>query len=142
MAYNPNDGIEIRWGAPENSNERATCHRHAPAKQLETMRSVRTWFSKRLHPRHTCTALRALPQWGRKSRNGKVFSPLPGEMSRSDRGGSGTQEFLLYFLFRKKYTGIPEKIKIKPIAASRGLVIMVLKNRPIQNRMNMAGTMG
>jgi len=50
IAYNPNDGIEIRWGAPENSEERATCHRHAPSKQLETMRVVRTWFSKRLHP--------------------------------------------------------------------------------------------
>jgi hypothetical protein len=50
MAYNPNDGIEIRWGAPENSNERANCHRHAPSNQLETMRSVRIWFHKRLHP--------------------------------------------------------------------------------------------
>ena len=50
MAYNPNDGIEIRWGAPENSDERATCHRQAPSDQLEKMRSVRTWFSKRLHP--------------------------------------------------------------------------------------------
>ena len=50
MAYNPNDGIEIRWGAPENSGERATCHRHAPSKQLETMHSVRVWFHKRLHP--------------------------------------------------------------------------------------------
>ncbi|MGC1391830.1 MAG: hypothetical protein WA816_12405 [Bacteroidales bacterium] len=50
MAYNPNDGIEIRWGAPENSAERSTCRRHSPAKQLETMRSVRTWFHKRLHP--------------------------------------------------------------------------------------------
>jgi len=50
MAYNPNDGIEIRWGAPENSDERATCRRHAPSDQLEKMRSVRTWFSKRLHP--------------------------------------------------------------------------------------------
>jgi hypothetical protein len=50
MAYNPNDGIEIRWGAPENSDERATCHRHAPSKQFETMRSVRMWFHKRLHP--------------------------------------------------------------------------------------------
>ena len=50
MAYNPNDGIEIRWGAPENSDERAKCHRHSPAKQLETMRAVRVWFSKRLHP--------------------------------------------------------------------------------------------
>jgi hypothetical protein len=50
MAYNPNDGIEIRWGAPENSEERATCHRQAPSNQIETMRSVRTWFHKRLHP--------------------------------------------------------------------------------------------
>lgn len=50
MAYNPNDGIEIRWGAPENSDERATCHRHIPSNQLETMRSMRVWFQKRLHP--------------------------------------------------------------------------------------------
>jgi hypothetical protein len=50
MAYNPNDGIEIRWGAPENSDERATCRRHTSLYQLETMRSVRPWFHKRLHP--------------------------------------------------------------------------------------------
>ena len=50
MAYNPNDGIEIRWGAPENSAERSTCHRRVPPGQLEKMRSVRIWFSKRLHP--------------------------------------------------------------------------------------------
>lgn len=50
MAYNPNDGIEVRWGAPENSDEIGTCRRHAPAYQTEKMRSVRTWFSKRLHP--------------------------------------------------------------------------------------------
>ncbi|HZL10942.1 MAG TPA: hypothetical protein VFC65_13175 [Prolixibacteraceae bacterium] len=50
MAYNPNDGIEIRWGAPENSEERSTCRRHVPASQLEKMRSVRVWFQKRLHP--------------------------------------------------------------------------------------------
>lgn len=50
MAYNPNDGIEIRWGAPENSAERATCHRRAPANQQKTMQSVRKWFQQRLHP--------------------------------------------------------------------------------------------
>jgi hypothetical protein len=50
MAYNPNDGIEIRWGAPENSEERAGCLRHVPPYQLEKMRSVRLWFRKRLHP--------------------------------------------------------------------------------------------
>jgi hypothetical protein len=50
MAYNPNDGIEIRWGAPENSEERAGCRRHTPPYQLEKMLSVRNWFHKRLHP--------------------------------------------------------------------------------------------
>jgi hypothetical protein len=50
MAYNPNDGIEIRWGAPENSAERSTCKRRAPAYQQKTMQSVRKWFSQRLHP--------------------------------------------------------------------------------------------
>jgi hypothetical protein len=50
MAYNPNDGIEIRWGAPEGSDEIVTCRRHAPSAQLEKMRSLRPWFRKRLHP--------------------------------------------------------------------------------------------
>jgi hypothetical protein len=50
MAYNPNDGVEIRWGAPEKSDEISTCRRHAPASQQEKMRSARSWFSKRLHP--------------------------------------------------------------------------------------------
>jgi len=50
MAYNPNDGIEIHWGAPENSDERATCHRQAPSNQQKTMQSVRKWFNKRMHP--------------------------------------------------------------------------------------------
>lgn len=50
MAYNPNDGIEIRWGAPENSDEIYTCHRHSPSNQQKTMQSVRKWFNKRLHP--------------------------------------------------------------------------------------------
>ena len=50
MGYNPNDGIEIRWGAPDNSEERSSCKRHVAPGQLESMRSVRIWFSKRLHP--------------------------------------------------------------------------------------------
>ena len=50
MAYNPNDGVEIRWGAPEDSDEIATCRRHAPVSQHEKMLSVRSWFHKRLHP--------------------------------------------------------------------------------------------
>lgn len=50
MAYNPNDCVEVRWGAPENSTERATCKRHAPPYQRKTMESVRKWFTQRLHP--------------------------------------------------------------------------------------------
>ena len=50
MAYNPNDGIEIRWGAPEGSEERSSCKRHVSASQSERMNAVRVWFQKRLHP--------------------------------------------------------------------------------------------
>ena len=50
IAYNPNDGIEVRWGAPENSEERSSCHRHVPVNQRDKMQSVRGWFKKRLHP--------------------------------------------------------------------------------------------
>jgi hypothetical protein len=50
MAYNPNDCVEVRWGAPENSAERATCRRVAPQYQKQTMLSVRKWFQQRLHP--------------------------------------------------------------------------------------------
>jgi hypothetical protein len=50
MAYNPNDGVEIRWGAPEGSEERLGCKRKVPANQLARMNAVRVWFNKRLHP--------------------------------------------------------------------------------------------
>jgi hypothetical protein len=50
MAYNPNDCVELRWGAPENSVERATCKRQSPASQKATMQKVRKWFGNRLHP--------------------------------------------------------------------------------------------
>ena len=50
MAYNPNDCVETRWGAPDNSEEKATCRRHAPSNQQATMQKVRTWFTQRLHP--------------------------------------------------------------------------------------------
>ncbi len=50
VAYNPNDGIEIRWGAPEKSEEMSTCRRHAPAYQVQTMQRVRKWFRERSHP--------------------------------------------------------------------------------------------
>jgi hypothetical protein len=50
MAYNPNDCVEIRWGAPAGSEEMATCRRRAPQAQREKMEKLRLWFKKRLHP--------------------------------------------------------------------------------------------
>jgi N-methylhydantoinase A len=37
MAYNPNDCVELRWGAPANSDEASTCKRHAPQAQRAKM---------------------------------------------------------------------------------------------------------
>lgn len=50
MAYNPNDCMEIRWGAPEDSIEAMTCHRHAPAAQRRKMKGLRDWFRTRSRP--------------------------------------------------------------------------------------------
>ena len=50
MAYNPNDCVELRWGAPEESDEASTCKRHAPAAQRAKMTEYRTWFRERHWP--------------------------------------------------------------------------------------------
>jgi len=50
MAYNPNDCPEVRWGAPEASQEHATCKRRAPEAQQSRMRTYRSWFAKRERP--------------------------------------------------------------------------------------------
>jgi hypothetical protein len=50
MGYNPNDSVEVRWGAPAGSAELASGRRRAPAFQSERMRVLRPWFRKRLHP--------------------------------------------------------------------------------------------
>jgi hypothetical protein len=50
MAYNPNDCIEIRWAAPEGSDERSTCRQFAPAGQRDKMRGYRSWFAERKRP--------------------------------------------------------------------------------------------
>jgi hypothetical protein len=50
MAYNPNDCVEVRWGAPANSKEISTCHRRAPQNQRAEMERLRSWFKRRLHP--------------------------------------------------------------------------------------------
>jgi hypothetical protein len=54
MAYNPNDCVEIRWGAPDDSEEASTCKRHAPQAQRAKMASeYRTWFRERRWPTHS-----------------------------------------------------------------------------------------
>jgi hypothetical protein len=50
MAYNPNDGVEIRWGAAEGSEELASCKRGAPVDQRRRMESYRKWFKNRIFP--------------------------------------------------------------------------------------------
>ncbi|MGD0023459.1 MAG: hypothetical protein ABSC37_02370, partial [Xanthobacteraceae bacterium] len=52
MAYNPNDCVELRWGAPQGSDEASTCKRHAPAAQRAKMTEYRTWFRERHWPTH------------------------------------------------------------------------------------------
>jgi hypothetical protein len=52
MAYNPNDCVELRWGAPENSEEASTCKRRAPAAQRAKMSGYRGWFRERHWPAH------------------------------------------------------------------------------------------
>jgi hypothetical protein len=54
MAYNPNDCVEVWWGAPENSEEASTCKRHAPQAQRAKMSSeYRGWFRERHWPTHS-----------------------------------------------------------------------------------------
>ncbi len=50
MAYNPNDCVELRWGALENSAEAATCKRAAPRAQRAKMTEYRPWFNERRRP--------------------------------------------------------------------------------------------
>ena len=50
MAYNPNDCVEIRWGAPAKSEEVATCKRYAPQLQRAKMVKYRAWFRERRRP--------------------------------------------------------------------------------------------
>jgi hypothetical protein len=50
MAYNPNDCVELRWGAPDGSDEASTCKRHAPAVQRAKMADYRNWFRDRHWP--------------------------------------------------------------------------------------------
>ena len=49
-AYNPNDCVEVRWGAPAESAEASTCRRRAPRDQVARMGEYRAWFHERRRP--------------------------------------------------------------------------------------------
>jgi len=50
MAYNINDCVEHRWGAPEGSKEASTCKQRASAAQRAKMSEYREWFQDRRRP--------------------------------------------------------------------------------------------
>jgi hypothetical protein len=50
IAYNPNDCVELRWGAPDAGSELSTCTRRAPREQAAKMERYRTWFRTRTRP--------------------------------------------------------------------------------------------
>jgi len=50
VAYNPNDCVEVRWGAPSDSAESATCRRRASRDQEALMAEYRDWFRERRRP--------------------------------------------------------------------------------------------
>lgn len=48
VAYNPNDCVELRWGA--SGDELKTCKRRAPEDQQDKMKKYRAWFETRDRP--------------------------------------------------------------------------------------------
>jgi len=50
MAYNPNDCVELRWGARAGTDEASTCRRAAPQAQRAKMAKYRPWFHERRRP--------------------------------------------------------------------------------------------
>jgi hypothetical protein len=50
LAWNPNDCVEVRWGAAEGSEEMRSCRRRAPSEQRARMMQMRAWFADRQRP--------------------------------------------------------------------------------------------
>ncbi|MEA3277469.1 MAG: hypothetical protein U9Q81_19735 [Pseudomonadota bacterium] len=50
VAYNPNDCVELRWGAAPGTEEYAPCSRHAPPEQRARMDEYRHWFRETRRP--------------------------------------------------------------------------------------------
>ncbi len=50
MGYHPADCNEIRWGAPENSDEIRSCSRRASDSERTKLLNMKTWFHQRTRP--------------------------------------------------------------------------------------------
>jgi hypothetical protein len=50
IAYNPNDCVEVRWGAAEGTPEYASCKRRLPPEQKAKMAEYRAWFREARRP--------------------------------------------------------------------------------------------
>jgi hypothetical protein len=50
IAYNPNDCVEVRWGATAGTPEYTPCTRHAPPDQKAKMTEARPWFHDAKRP--------------------------------------------------------------------------------------------
>jgi len=50
VAYDPNDCVEVRWGAPPGSAESSTCRRRTSAEQAARLARYRPWFRERRRP--------------------------------------------------------------------------------------------
>jgi hypothetical protein len=50
IAYNPNDCVELRWGAAPGKPDYGTCRRRSPAEQRKRMEEYRLWFREARRP--------------------------------------------------------------------------------------------
>ena len=50
LSFDPYHCPELRWGAPDKSDEASTCKRLAPQAQRGKMTEYRTWFQERRRP--------------------------------------------------------------------------------------------
>ena len=73
MAYNLKDCVELRWGAPDKSDEASTCKRHAPRAQREDDRVPRV--VTRAAPAAPCLAVGACRTRSRGSFGGRAAGP-------------------------------------------------------------------
>ena len=96
MAYNPNDCVELRWGAPESSEEASTCKRHAPQAQRAKMRRTTaagsTSGTGRRTPKARHTLSLSVPRTRQSTtRRGILDRPLPRAMT-DGQGRFGERE--------------------------------------------------